>query len=132
MIDVSPLGRALDTLDEALAIVAVSPKDELIRDGCIQRFEYSFELCHKMLRRYLEATEGTDVTRLSFPALIRLGFERGLLTESWDVWVKFRDARNITSHGYDQAKAKRVAELIPEFAAEARGLFNALVSRPAE
>ena len=132
MIDVSPLGKALDTLDEALAVFAASPEDKLIRDACIQRFEYSFELSHKMLRRYLEATEGSDVTRLSFPALIRLGFERGLLTESWDVWIKFRDARNITSHGYDEAKAKKVAAILVDFASEARGLFNALASRPAE
>ncbi|HTQ70048.1 MAG TPA: nucleotidyltransferase substrate binding protein, partial [Acidocella sp.] len=55
MIDLSSLNRALATLDEALAAHARVPEDKLIRDACIQRFEYSYELSHKMLRRYLEA-----------------------------------------------------------------------------
>ena len=120
MIDITSLRRALATLDEALAVHALRPEDKLVRDGCIQRFEYSHELSHKMLRRYLEATEPGGVSELSFPKLIRLGYDRGLLTESWDVWSDFRDARNGTSHAYDEDKAREVAAKIPAFAKAAQ------------
>jgi nucleotidyltransferase substrate binding protein (TIGR01987 family) len=122
MIDISSLRQALATLDEALAARAGAPEDKFIRDACIQRFEYSYELAHKMLRRFLEAAEPGGVRELSFPNLIRLGFERGLLAQSWDVWMGFREARNATSHTYDEAKAAGVMEKIPAFAVAARFL----------
>jgi nucleotidyltransferase substrate binding protein (TIGR01987 family) len=122
MIDISSLKQALATLDEALAARARTPEDKFIRDACIQRFEYSYELAHKMLRRFLEASEPAGVREMSFPNLIRLGYERGLLGESWDVWTEFRDARNATSHTYDETKAAGVVEKIPAFSAAARFL----------
>jgi len=122
MIDISSLDKALQTLDVALDALAIAPDDKFIRDACIQRFEYSYELAHKMLRRYLEATEPTDIRQLSFPDLTRLGYRRGLLSQSWDVWTRFRDARNATSHAYDEAKANAVVKTIPEFATAARFL----------
>ncbi|OYV41755.1 MAG: hypothetical protein B7Z81_00525, partial [Acidocella sp. 20-61-6] len=75
MIDLTPLHRALATLDTALAARGQAPADALIRDACIQRFEYSYELTHKFLRRYLETSEPAGVHQLSFPNLIRLGYE---------------------------------------------------------
>jgi nucleotidyltransferase substrate binding protein (TIGR01987 family) len=122
MIDISSLRQAIARLDEALAARAGAPEDKFIRDACIQRFEYSYELAHKMLRRFLEAAEPGGVRELSFPNLIRLGFERGLLAQSWDVWMGFREARNATSHTYDEAKAAGVMEKIPAFAVAARFL----------
>ncbi len=129
MIDITSLRRVLATLDEALAARALAPKDKLIRDACIQRFEYSYELAHKMLRRYLAASEPAGIQELSFPDLIRLGYERGLLAQSWDVWKAFRDARNATSHAYDEAKANSVVEKTPEFATAARFLAEQIEAR---
>jgi nucleotidyltransferase substrate binding protein (TIGR01987 family) len=131
MIDVSSLSKALATLDTGLAALAKAPDDKFIRDACIQRFEYSYELCHKMLRRYLEASEPVATDQLSFPALIRLGFERGLLAKSWDVWADFRTARNNTSHAYDEAKASAVLKILPDFTREAHFLLAAITSRQA-
>ena len=42
--------RAVTRLDEALAL----PKDPIVRDSAIQRFEISFELCWKFFKAYLE------------------------------------------------------------------------------
>lgn len=128
-IDISSLHQALSTLDEALTARADAPDDKFIRDACIQRFEYCYELTHKMLRRYLTAAEPAGVQELSFPNLIRLGYERGLLAQSWDVWMDFRDARNATSHAYDEAKARSVVEKIPAFAAAARFLATQIEAR---
>jgi nucleotidyltransferase substrate binding protein (TIGR01987 family) len=121
-IDLTSLHRALATLDEALVARSRAPEDKFIRDACIQRFEYTYELTHKMLRRYLEATEPAGVKELSFPNLIRLGYERSLLAQSWDFWANIRDARNATSHAYDEAKAAEVVAHIPAFATASRFL----------
>lgn len=128
MIDISSLRQALATLDEALAARASAPEDKFIRDACIQRFEYSYELAHKMLRRYLAASE-PSAHELSFPRLIRLGFERGLLAESWDVWTQFRDVRNATSDAYDENKANEIVETIPAFAAAARFMTTQIAAQ---
>lgn len=122
MIDLSSLRQALATLDEALIAHSHAPEDQLVRDACIKRFEYSYELAHKTLRRYLETTEPEGVSELSFPKLIRLGYDRGLLSESWDAWSDFRDARNTTSHAYDKDKAREVLAKIPAFANAAQFL----------
>lgn len=131
MLDFSSLQKALGTLEEALTAHDNNQTDKLIRDACIQRFEYSYELSHKMLRRFLEATEPNpaQITELSFPDLIRLGFERGILASEWAVWRGFRDARNITSHAYDEAKAEEVFASIPRFFDEAGKLLKELTRR---
>jgi len=49
-LDFTPLARALQTLQEAQAR---PPQNDLERDGVIQRFEYTFELCWKSIRKAL-------------------------------------------------------------------------------
>ena len=131
MIDLSSLQRALASLDEALRAVAVAPENRFIRDSCIKRFEYCYELSHRMLRRYLLETEPAEVEQLSFPAMIRLGFERGLLARSWDLWNDFRNARNNTSHAYDESKAEAVLVILQSFYEEATRLCAEITRRQA-
>ncbi|HTQ72053.1 MAG TPA: nucleotidyltransferase substrate binding protein, partial [Acidocella sp.] len=73
--------------------------------------------------------EPGGVAELSFPQLIRLGFTRGPLSESWDIWSVFRDARNATSHAYDETKAREVAAKLPAFAQAARFLAQQIEAR---
>ncbi len=77
--DMNPLENAVRQLAAGLAAANAAPDNELLRDGVIQRFEYTYELSHKTLRRYLAATEPSPEIPedLSFPNLIRLGSERG-------------------------------------------------------
>jgi len=57
----TPLTKAVASLELAL----VQPKNEFVRDAVIQRFEYTYELCWKMLRRYLISDIGVEeVNRL--------------------------------------------------------------------
>lgn len=134
MIDLSSLQRAIRQLEEGLALAASHPGHELMRDGVIQRFEYSYELCHKMLKRYLEATEPSRdvIETMPFPDLIRTGWERGLLLNSWDRWKEYRTARGTTSHTYDSGKAAAVFAIIPQFLDEARHLRDELLRRQAK
>ena len=53
-IDLSSFRRALDSFDRGLARAEASPGDDELRDGAIQRFECSYELAWKSLKRVLE------------------------------------------------------------------------------
>lgn len=130
-LDLSPFRSAVAQLASGLAAAQAAPGDDLMRDGVIQRFEYTYELSHKFLRRFLQETEPApeQLRELSFPALIRLGSERGLLVNGWDVWTDHRKARGTTSHTYDGAKAAEVFARIPAFLEDARALLAALDRR---
>lgn len=123
----TPLVKAVASLDEVLKEKTAQPKNVFLLDAAIQRFEYTYELGCKMLKRYLEmyGTSGS-VDKMSLPELIRTGYEQGLLNSSWDRWHTFRDARNITSHTYDLKKANQVFAIIPSFYEEVCFLLNRL------
>ena len=131
-LDLSSLEQALHSLKIALREWnrASSP---FVKDSCIQRFEYTYELSHKMLKRTLERMSPSpeEIDRLSFQDLVRLAAEQGLLAHSWDKWSAFREARNSTSHAYSEKKADEVFAAIPDFAGEAAYLLQQLKARQA-
>lgn len=55
--------------------------DTQIRDRLTQRFEFTYEISHKMLKRQLEMTSAIPAgfDEMSFQDLIRSGNENGLL-----------------------------------------------------
>ena len=124
-LDFTSLDNAVARLEEGLRRHLAEPTDTQLRDGLIQRFEFTYDLAHKMLRRVLEATAADpgEIDRMSFPTLIRTGFEQGLTAADWSMWQVWREMRNITSHSYDEAKARQVAESVPAFLAQARDLL---------
>ncbi|SRR5271157_818807 len=127
-LDIGALEKAVSSLEAALARHDQTPGDDMIRDACIQRFEFTYELSHKMLKRYLEATSANpdEIDNLSFQDLIRTGSERGLLLSDWSRWKDYRTARSTTSHTYDEDKAREVFAIVPEFLREARYLRDQL------
>ena len=132
-LDLSSLRDALASLNRALTRwQATGRQDEELRDACIQRFEYTFELSWKMLQRRLELdlADARSVDAMSFRDLIRSGGERGFVRDV-DAWMVFRDKRNITSHTYNAAKAADVAAVIPAFAGHAQELLAQLQARGA-
>lgn len=127
-IDYSPLGRAVERLNEGLQIMRREPDNAMYRDAVIQRFEFTYGLCVRMLARRLEQSVSEPLQKeMSFPALIRTASENGLLKSGWDVWVEFRKARNLTSHVYNEETAREVLLVIPAFAEEAKFLYQTLI-----
>jgi len=132
-LDLTALKSALASLRRALTRWQASDEqDEELRDACIQRFEYTFELSWKMLARRLERDlpDARSVDAMSYRELIRSGGERGLVRDV-DPWMIFRDKRNATSHTYNAAKAADVAAIIPNFADHAQELLTQLEARGA-
>jgi len=130
-LDLTPLENAVARLREGLARTAVEPADTQLRDGLIQRFEFTYELSHKMLKRHLEQSAANPhaYDAADFQYLVRSANEQGLLRSDWPVWRRFRELRGKTSHTYDEAVAKDVAAEIPSFLEEAAHLLNALQAR---
>jgi nucleotidyltransferase substrate binding protein (TIGR01987 family) len=132
-LDLTPLGNAVERLREGLARYQSDISDTQIRDGLIQRFEFTYELSHKMLKRYLEAASAnpTEFDNAEFQYLIRSGNEQGLLLGTWPQWRHYRDMRGKTSHTYDEEIALTVVATIPEFLNEAQYLLDQLRKRQA-
>jgi nucleotidyltransferase substrate binding protein (TIGR01987 family) len=131
MIDFTPLAKAVMRLDSAIEEQAREPDRLLLRAGLIQTFEYTFELSHKMIRRYLADTEPNpdDVAALTFEGLIRRADELGLVSKPVATWKDFRQARTDTSHTYNEEKAVAVVSRIAPFAHEAAFLLKRLQER---
>lgn len=131
LLKLETLKNTLQRFSEALQAYEHDRSNTLYRDASIQRFEFSYELTHKMLKRYLELTSATpsEIDEMAFPNLIRTGNERGLLLNNWERWKDFRQARNISSHTYDESKALQVMEILPDFLLEAQALLRELKKR---
>jgi nucleotidyltransferase substrate binding protein (TIGR01987 family) len=130
-LDTTSLGNAVRRLRDGLARSEREPTDEQIRDGLIQRSEFTYELSHKMLRRYLKETAASldEIERMAFADLIRTASAQGLLRGDWPAWRRFREMRARTSHTYDAEVASQVAAAIPEFLEEAEHLYDELQRR---
>jgi nucleotidyltransferase substrate binding protein (TIGR01987 family) len=138
LLDLTSLNKAITSLENAIMVFDENERSsfdamtkEVIKAGLIQNFEFTYELSHKMLKRYLELTEpnSTVIEEMNFADLIRKGYEKGLLPNSWDIWKDYRKARGITSHTYDADKASEVIREIPQFIKEAHYLYAELEKR---
>jgi nucleotidyltransferase substrate binding protein (TIGR01987 family) len=79
-------------------------RDELDRDGVIQRFEFTFELLWKALKIYLEH-QGIIVKtpRDSFVEAFRID-----LFDDEKIFLDMMEDRNSTSHIYDRETSKKI------------------------
>jgi nucleotidyltransferase substrate binding protein (TIGR01987 family) len=131
-LDLEPLQKALTSLEKAIDSVSktVVGTDayELARDGAIQRFEYTFELSWKNLKRYLEVYSLEQVDSLTGKDLFRRGFEEGLISDP-EAWFAFKTARNMTSHIYNSAIANDVYNQVGKFTDASNKLLEQLRHR---
>ena len=130
-LNLAPLEKAVSRLTEGLACYEKDITDTQIRDGLIQRFEFSYEISHKMLKRHLEAVSPTpeQFDAMAFADLIRSANEQGVLLGDWSSWKIYREMRSKTSHTYDEEIAIEVVQSIPAFLEEARHLLKQLQER---
>ena len=130
-LNTSPLERAIDRLSEGWDRYQSDTSDAQIRDGLIQRFEFTYEISHKLLKRHLEANSANpaEYDEMSFQDLIRSGNEQNLLLGTWTDWKRYRNMRSKTSHTYDENIANEVVSGIPEFLTETRHLLVQIKKR---
>ena len=113
------LARALDRLDEALA---VPPDAPLAVDGTVQRFEFTFELAWKTAKAALQ-DEGV-ATRTPREAL-REAMRAGWLDDE-EAWLSMFDDRNLSSHVYSEEVAAEIYARVRTNAPALRALYDRL------
>ena len=125
-VDLSSLARAIGRLEEALTAHHAEPSNLMVRDALIKRFEFTYESSQSTLRRFVEAysTHLRSSGHLTLPELIRTASQDGLLLSGWDIWHGCREARNRTSHTYNEDQAIAVVAMMPGFLKEARHLHT--------
>jgi nucleotidyltransferase substrate binding protein (TIGR01987 family) len=133
-LDYSSLEKAIATLKIAIDSYnamkgSIGPQErDVMRDGVIQRFEYTFELAWKTIRRYLEIYGLEKADTLNNRELFRAGSENGLIKDA-ATWFDYLADRNQTSHIYDPDVAADVFSSAEAFLADAGYLLLRLKER---
>jgi nucleotidyltransferase substrate binding protein (TIGR01987 family) len=117
-VSISSLLRASESVDDVLA----QPFSIYIRDAAIKRFEYTFELTWKVLKKIL-AVKGMEVNS---PRDVFREAAKDKLIVNLDKWFLYLEKRNLTSHVYKEEVAREVYSVISDFANDVRGVISRL------
>lgn len=107
--------KALNKLKSALEENIEELNEEqrqIVIDGTLHRFEFTFELAWKTMKDYLEymgITEKTGSPREN----IKEAFKQGLI-ENGDIWIAIMLSRNELSQLYDEQASRDVYNRIKE------------------
>ena len=98
--------KALNKLKEAML---ENPTDIVI-DGTLQRYEFTFELAWKTMKDYLEYNGYSD--NIASPrAIIQLAYQAKVI-KNGNVWINMMLDRNVLSHLYDKEKYREIYDNI--------------------
>ncbi len=100
--------NATNRLKEALN----EEESDLIIDGVLHRYEFTFELAWKTLKDYLEYL-GVTINTGSPREVIKESFAHDLISDG-ETWIKMMLARNSLSHLYDEETSRQVYNEIKE------------------
>lgn len=98
--------NAYERLKEALK----EKESEIVIDGALHRFEFTFELAWKSLKDYLEYMGLTEKTG-SPREIIQQAFKQGII-EDGECWINMMLSRNTLSHLYDEKASRDVFDKI--------------------
>jgi nucleotidyltransferase substrate binding protein (TIGR01987 family) len=115
---------ALAALEQGLDEYAQYPQLLTLRDGVIQRFEFTMDISKQLLVRVLKEVfliEEASAKRDTFREAAQLG----LIADAGS-WMAHLTARNETSHTYDSAKAAQVFAHVPSLLPDVRDMLKRL------
>lgn len=116
-LNLTAFSNAVLTLSEALDEYEKDTSNTFVRDSCIQRFEYCYDMSKKILIKYMKSIsdDPMEVDREKLSNIIRQAYKLGIVKHSWDEWDIYRENRNNTSHGYNEEVAIGIVEQLPMF-----------------
>ncbi len=100
--------KALKRLEEALQ----EEKTEIVIDGVLHRFEFTFELAWKTMKdclEYLGVSQKTGSPREN----IQMAFKQGLIDDG-ETWIDIMLDRNSLAHLYDEDTSREIYDRIKE------------------
>ena len=126
------LAKSIEALERSVKTasrVGDSDEDlkETVRAGVIHNFEVAYEISWKMIKRWLKENIGdaavdSSVTRRN---IFRSGAENRLIVDA-ERWMDYHEARNSTSHTYNEDAAENVFTEATEFIHDAKQLLSVL------
>jgi nucleotidyltransferase substrate binding protein (TIGR01987 family) len=90
--------KALSKLIEATEEFGPDSSD-IVKEGIIQRFEFTHELAWKVMKDYLEYEGFQNIT--GSRSATREAFNKGLI-DNGQAWMNMIESRNTTVHTYDE------------------------------
>ena len=93
--------KALIQLGDALG----ESESPIVRDACLQRFEFSYELLWKTLKIFLEEIHG--VRAVSPRQVFKEAFALSIIDEEL-TFVEMIESRNTLSHTYNEEQAAKI------------------------
>jgi nucleotidyltransferase substrate binding protein (TIGR01987 family) len=109
--------QAVGQLEKALAQTS---ENEVIQAGCIQYFEFCFELAWKTIKEAVLEQGFMDC--LSPKACLKQAFVLGWI-DNENVWLEMLKARNLMSHTYNSKESLKIYAALPEFLVEFKQLL---------
>ena len=100
--------KAVLRLEEALQ----EKETEIVIDGVLHRFEFTFELAWKTMKDYLEYTGVVEKTG-SPRETLQNAYQYKLIING-DEWINMMLSRNSLSHLYDEEKSREIYVKIKE------------------
>lgn len=98
--------NAVDRLQEGLQ----AEETQIVIDGILHRFEFTFELAWKTMKDYLEYMGFVEKTG-SPRETIQNGFKQGII-ENGEAWINMMLARNSLAHIYDEEESRKIYDKI--------------------
>lgn len=104
----SDLANAAERLKEALK----QEENDVIIDGVLHRFEFTFELAWKTMKDYLNYL-GIEQNTGSPREVLKESFANKLIDDG-EIWINMMLARNSLSHLYDEENSREIYNEIKE------------------
>jgi len=102
--------------EEKLSFMENKDLVDSLRDSMIQRFEYSYELFWKYLKKYLSEVEGHREASMGPRSVMRTACKFGIISpKDCELGLEMIDGRNMTSHIYKEEIADRLSAEIPKY-----------------
>lgn len=114
------LQDAIVEIDQTKSFALATHKDQqkiyrTYRDSLIQRFEFSFDLYWKYLKKYLDFY-GKKPAVISPVTVFRACFSAALLNEQEaTLALEMIEDRNLTAHTYHEQLAQKISTKIPQY-----------------
>jgi nucleotidyltransferase substrate binding protein (TIGR01987 family) len=103
-VSMTELLKAKESLKSALA----TEYSDIVRDAAIQRFEFCVELLWKVLKKKMGSSS------VAPKVIIREAAQQSLIADP-ETWLVYIDARNRTSHTYNEEVAQEVFSKVKKF-----------------